>query len=355
MPALCDRALEPGGGDRIFAAHVEVGHLAAGREAGDRHRLDERERIFFHERPVLECPGLGFVRVAHEEVGSGGRRGHGGPLAARGECRAAPAHESRIGHLPDDAGRAEFDRPAERIIPAGRLVVVEAGGVDAADATQEPQALGSVFDLRDPDAAGTQRDGEVRSLPAGEIRQQALDRQSRSEAVDGRVLRVGALDEGGRRPVARPHARARKPRDGVGSAGRTQHFLEDGRDPARSRHPADDVVAGVDDDRRARRGRKQRVEAGDAVRLGGREPEALADEVHAAFADPAHRVDEGVERGQQEVARRWALARGHGYQERVHGFALGRGGLGRHELQVHRALLSRRAPARASRSGPRWP
>src|SRR6185436_20777143 len=54
LVAAPDRVLEQLGGERIFAPDVEEAALAAGGEARDGHRLDERERIALHQHAVLE-------------------------------------------------------------------------------------------------------------------------------------------------------------------------------------------------------------------------------------------------------------------------------------------------------------
>ena len=161
--------------------------------------------------------------------------------------------------------------------------------------SRRPAAPSSTCGMRTlPDSSGIAR--SVPSLPARSA-------SRRSTGGPGARLSTVAFSALHRWTNARAHARARKPGHGIGPAGGAQHFLEERRDLVGSRHPADDIVAGMDDDRRARLGREQRVEAGDAVRLGGREPEPLANVIESAFADPADRVDEGVERGQQEVSR----------------------------------------------------
>ena len=67
-PRRVDGVLEPLGGQRILAAHVDESLLAPGREGGDRHRLDEAERVAFHDDPILERARLGLVGVADQVV-----------------------------------------------------------------------------------------------------------------------------------------------------------------------------------------------------------------------------------------------------------------------------------------------
>ena len=95
---------------RVLAADVEVALLDAGRERGDRHRLDDRERVALEEHPILERAGLGLVGVAHEVVRLGGLAGDGGPLASGREGRAAATDEPRGGDLGDDGLAAHLER-----------------------------------------------------------------------------------------------------------------------------------------------------------------------------------------------------------------------------------------------------
>ena len=66
--AAVDRVLERVLRLGVLAAEVDVAALAAGRVAGDRHRLDHRERVALHQLAVLERPRLGLVGVADEVV-----------------------------------------------------------------------------------------------------------------------------------------------------------------------------------------------------------------------------------------------------------------------------------------------
>ncbi len=98
----------------ILAADVEVALRRARREGGDRHRLDDRERIALHQHPVLERAGLRLVGVADEVVRLGGLRRDRGPLAAGRERRAAAADELGCGDLVDDGLGADLDARASR-------------------------------------------------------------------------------------------------------------------------------------------------------------------------------------------------------------------------------------------------
>jgi hypothetical protein len=53
-----DRPADRGLGLRVLAADVQEAEARSGRDGGDRHRLDDGERIAFEDDPVLE--GAGF-------------------------------------------------------------------------------------------------------------------------------------------------------------------------------------------------------------------------------------------------------------------------------------------------------
>ena len=84
--------LEPRVRDRIFRADVNPCMRASGRIRGDRHRLDERERIALHQDAVLEGSRLGLVGVADEIVRLHGLFRDGLPFCA-GRERGAAASE----------------------------------------------------------------------------------------------------------------------------------------------------------------------------------------------------------------------------------------------------------------------
>ncbi len=64
-PSLGDRILDTSARDGIFGADIQVSVLTSGRDRGDDHRFDNRERIAFHEDTILERPWLRFVGIAH--------------------------------------------------------------------------------------------------------------------------------------------------------------------------------------------------------------------------------------------------------------------------------------------------
>ena len=99
-----DRVGDPLPGDRVLAAQVEVPALAPGREARDRHRLDERERIVLDHHPVFERARLALVGVGDEVVRRRCVRRNRLPLAAGRERGAATTDEPAARDLVDDGG-----------------------------------------------------------------------------------------------------------------------------------------------------------------------------------------------------------------------------------------------------------
>ena len=65
-PRDVERRVERGDRVRIFRADVDVALGRADREAGDRHALDQHERIAFHQHAVGEGAGIALVGVADD-------------------------------------------------------------------------------------------------------------------------------------------------------------------------------------------------------------------------------------------------------------------------------------------------
>ncbi len=101
---------------------------------GDRHRLDQRERILLHEHAVLERPRLRLVRVADEVVRLRGLARDRLPLGPGRERGAAAAEERRRLHALDHALRPQLAR-ARECKELGLRLRVDALG----DAAQELQ------------------------------------------------------------------------------------------------------------------------------------------------------------------------------------------------------------------------
>ena len=153
---LAEEPAEPRLGERlaehvvrvgILAAEVDVAVLDVGRVGGDRHRLDQGERIALDDDAVLERAGLGLVGVADQVVRPCGLARHRLPLDAGREGGAAAAEQLRVLDLAEHGVGPDLHRPAKRGVAAVRAIVVEARRPHVADAAQQPQAR--VSELRD--------------------------------------------------------------------------------------------------------------------------------------------------------------------------------------------------------------
>ena len=95
------------GGDRVrvLGPDVDVALAGSDRIGGDRHALDERERIAFHHHPVGERAAVAFVGVAADELQLVDAVEHRLPLDAGREARPAAATQAGVGDLRDDLCR----------------------------------------------------------------------------------------------------------------------------------------------------------------------------------------------------------------------------------------------------------
>ena len=252
--------------DRVLGAHVDVRVLAAGRVRGDRHRLDERERVALHEDAVLERSGLGLVRVADEVVRLHGLLRDGLPLRAGRERGAAAAEQPRLLDLAQHALLAELEGAAKRGVAAVRAVGVERLRIEVGrDAPQQAQA--GLAALRQRRAV---------------LRQRHLAR-----------LRAGDRAQRRRRALAEAEARRRvRARRNLGA-----------------RELAGEIGADVQHVGRPFLERDQRVEGRDAVRLGRRHVEPARRVAERALAHPADPPLCGAKRGEEQVPSRAVGAR----------------------------------------------
>jgi hypothetical protein len=131
---------QTGPSKRVLTAHVDVALLASACDGSDRHRLDDRIRIIFHEHAIFECAGLGLIGVADDIVRPLGLRRDGLPLAPGGERRAAAPGQSRFDDFADDSRGPDVERAPQRCVSTVGAIFVETAGIDAPDASQEPQA-----------------------------------------------------------------------------------------------------------------------------------------------------------------------------------------------------------------------
>ena len=191
-------------GLRVLAADVEVALARAGRERGDRHRLDDRERVALEQDAVLERAGLRLVGVADEVVRLRRLCRDGGPLATGRERRAAATHQLGRGDLGDDCLGADLERPSQGRIAAMGAVVVERRGVDDADPAQQPERR--VTRLGD-------RAGRRATSPAPPSSRATMPAASTGAALATIGLLARCSDQRCRGAVAQPQARRSQPAD----------------------------------------------------------------------------------------------------------------------------------------------
>ena len=251
---------------------------AVGDVGGDRHRLDQRERIALEDHPVLERPGLRFVGVADQVVRPDGLLGDGLPFDAGRERGAAAADQPGVLELAQHRLRSHLDRAAQRLVAALGAVIVQAVGVHDADAPQQPQPRLALLWHRRPRRLGrclAAQGGD--RLGFGQRRQHPLDR-----------LVAGLDEQACGSAVALAEAWAAQPGGAVvllvlGA----EVLLEAGDQLLGPVAAAGDVIAHVQDPRRHLVHRQQSVEGRDPVGVGGRHRQPLADVVQPTRADPA--------------------------------------------------------------------
>ena len=301
---LLDGVGDPGLGLGVLAADVEVALRAAGREGGDRHRLDGRERVALEQDAVLERARLGLVGVADQVVGLAGWAADGRPLAAGREGRAAASHQLRRGHLGDHGLRAHLEGAGQGRVAAHARGSrsSEVGSTTPTRARRRvgvPGAVAATISLGRSRTVGARRPGAGSSdssramIPAASTGARAKERLSPPATVS---IAAGARSHRPRHGLRSQVARAVADR----LAGRAERSFQVAAQRLGAGQPAGDVVADVGDDRRSRRRREQRVERGDAIGLGRRDGQALADVVEGRLADPADPTLDRVE-GRQEL------------------------------------------------------
>ena len=94
----------------VFDAKVDVAFGRPNGNCGDRHSLDENERIAFHEHAVRERAGIALVRVAGDVLLIGGLIEHSLPFDAGWKGRAAASAQPGIDHFLHDRGGADPER-----------------------------------------------------------------------------------------------------------------------------------------------------------------------------------------------------------------------------------------------------
>ena len=279
-PRPVDGGAQAVGGHRVFAADVEPSLFGADGGAGDRHGLDQRERIALHDNPVLEGPGLGLVGVAHQVAGSPLLVGHATPLDARREGCTATTGEAGGGHLLDNPVGAHGECSLERPVAAVGPVVVEAPGIDDAHPGEQPQVGRAHLGQADRGGGGATRDRHGHLVDTA--------------GCNRDVVVAAALDQDGGAALALAEARA-----GLGVVAGCSQLVDQAEGSDRT---AGNVVADVHHvGGLGGLVGEQVVEGRHAVGLGRWHLELPAGVVEAAGADPARGSLDGVKRGKQQV------------------------------------------------------
>ena len=185
------------------------------------------------------------------------------------------------------SGPSSRARGKRRVAAVG-AIVVEARRIDVADAAEQAQA-GAARVLRLRRGRGApQLDSAPDDCP--------LDPEGERVGVRGhrrpsdRPARRRSPARPRPRTARAPRARARRARGTATAVTRVRRgacLRSSSSSPRAARQPARDVVADVDDRLRLRLDREHRVEGRDAVGVGRRDGEALADVVERARGDPA--------------------------------------------------------------------
>ena len=98
--ALClgdaDRALQGAESVRVFGAQIDVTARGPHRDAGNRHALDEGERVALHQHAVGKRAAIALIGVADDVFARPGRVVHGLPFDPGGESRAAATAQAAL-------------------------------------------------------------------------------------------------------------------------------------------------------------------------------------------------------------------------------------------------------------------
>ena len=294
------------GRQRVLAPDVDVAALAAGGVGRDGHRLDEGEGVLLHEDTVLEGPGLGLVGVADEVVRARRLLATASHLRPAGKGGAAAALELRGERPRGSRPRVRARRPAgaprsRRARGSRRGSRDRRGRRGAGDAGRRARRV-----LRLRGGGEPARLTPSRQLPLRPKGGEGWREGGIVTSVRGRDDVIGSrprprTEPGRRRALAEPEAR-RRPHACLARAACPSEFASSSAGAARQ--PAGDVVAHVHDRLRLRLDREHRVERRDAVGVGRRDGEALADVVERAGRDPADARLGGPERREQQMPAR---------------------------------------------------
>ncbi len=128
--SLLERPGEDGERLVVLRPQEDVAGRRLDRVAGEGHAFDQQVRAAFHEKAVLEGARLHLVGVADDVLGRRrvGAHGHEAPLASgrRSRRRRGRAGRRRFTTCVTSAGASSRSGLAQRLVAAGRLVVVDA-------------------------------------------------------------------------------------------------------------------------------------------------------------------------------------------------------------------------------------
>ena len=123
---------------RIFGADVDVAFGRADGDAGDRHSLDQNERITFHDHAVGESAAVAFVGIANDVFPVGFGLGDGLPLDAGRKSGAAAAAQAGLRDVLNDTRRIR-QRFGQSLAAAMGLIIFKRARIDDA-ATRKGQS-----------------------------------------------------------------------------------------------------------------------------------------------------------------------------------------------------------------------
>ena len=133
LRGLADRLAQPGNGERVLRAAVDVAGARADRVGRDRHALEHPVRVALQHGAVHERAGVALVGVADHDLGRARRLGDRVPLEPGRVPGAAPAAEAAGGDLVAHlGGRPRREHLAQGLVAAVRDGIVEALGVHEA-------------------------------------------------------------------------------------------------------------------------------------------------------------------------------------------------------------------------------
>ena len=114
----------------ILRADIDVALGRPDGEARDGHAFDQQEGIALHDHTVGIGARIAFVGVADDVLPVGGCIGHGFPLDAGGEARAAATAQARLDHRLDGRRLTDAPRLFQTAAAAMGAIVRQRQGID---------------------------------------------------------------------------------------------------------------------------------------------------------------------------------------------------------------------------------